>query len=282
MCSGRPRRWLSPSVDRLRLLFSRLAGSQGLRVYPSCIQYVSRLYPGAPGHLQRHQRIRRVPHVYPVCIHRASDACATRAPVIYTTCIHRVSMLYPWCILDAPMVSLAPSQVSRGVNNSRHLYPHRIRDVSNVYTVLVQQQRVSRRARNARHVSRLYRSGIRPLCIQRVSTLYPVCIHRVSMVYPRNAQGVVSAFPSVARRNQFAPVVSMVYPRCIHRVSSACPAQRVSMCARNARGAAHRASAVYPCCIHLASTRAAPNVCTRRTQGVPRPFSRPRPREPSA
>jgi hypothetical protein len=208
-----------------------LAGSQGLRVYPSCIQSVSRLYPGAPCRLQRHQRIHCVPRVYPVCIHRASDACATRAPVIYTTCIQRVSMLYPWCILDAPMVSLAPSQVSRGVNNSRHLYPQRIRDVSNVYTVLVQ--------RNAFPGVRVMPATFPGVCVmpaactQLVSNMYPYCIQ---------------LSPCRRRRPRCIPCVSNVYPLRIQYV----PYARASGAPVMHTQCIHRVSVVNPVCIQYA------------------------------
>jgi hypothetical protein len=141
-----------------------------------------------------------MPATYPGCIDLASARYVYNA---YPHCIQCVSIVYPWCIHETPRVSLAPSQVSRGVINSRPLYPWCIRDVSIVYPALVQ-----RSAFPCVRVMRAAQPIVHPPCIHVVSTLHPparrpMCVQGAPKVYPVHfpARGLGSLPPDQRARN---------------------------------------------------------------------------------
>jgi hypothetical protein len=227
--------------------------------YPLCIQFVSRVHPS------RFRRARR-----------------TRARYVYNAyphCIHCVSIMYPWCIHDAPRVSLAPSQVSRGVINSRPLYPWCIRDVSIVYPALVQ-----RTAFPCVRVMRAAQSIVYPPCIHVVSTLYPParrprCVQGVPKVYPVHftARALGSLPPDQRARNVVfllgrsdAPSVGVSLgcaSGCGQDVLRTPPSVALSLCrpfalvvlAARWESGSPRVSIVYPVCIQVVPRRPRPS-----------------------
>jgi hypothetical protein len=144
-----------------------------------------------------------VSRVYPACIQRVSRGprrlvvgrCGPRrfaaawgmyqdVPSVCRSCIHGVSRVYPGCIHDVSRLFPCVSSV----------YPVCIQDVSSVYPVA---RSGSLRVAEARGGSQWLGACARmyPACAERVSRVYPGCIQGVSRVYARCIQCVARESP---------------------------------------------------------------------------------------